>query len=422
MKAQISRISSRFSQFPLKWLGWAGLGLLVLVVLFTYPLWFPLLNAAADGIAGTSPGQAKSEAAHGDEHADHGHAAHDHAGHEESESIELSRQARANIGLETGTVKLQSHARYINMPALVAERPGETHHKIAAPLTGVVTAVHVVGGETVESGELLFNLRLTHEDLVKAQTEFLTTLGQLDVEHRELARLKQITTGAVAQKVVLQRQYEVDKLAAVLKAQRNSLYLHGLSNEQVESIVKDRDLIREMKVRVPFLHADESLHEENEAHRQPLKPVSTGGSLSPGQDEHHVESKPFVVSQLNVQTGEAVQTGQTLCVLTDYSELYIEGRAFEQDADEIIEAANEHRRVVAFPEQRNQGSPTGVEQLEIEYVANQVERESRGSTFMSTCRTKSCEGARGATTNSSPGGSSRGKGCSFACPWNSGRM
>ncbi len=377
MKAPISRISSRLSDLPLKWLGWAGLGLFLLVLVFTYRLWFPALNAAADGFAETSPGgKAKSEATRGDEH-----AGHDHAGHQESESIELSRQARANIGLETGEIKLESHPRYINVPALVTERPGETHHKIAAPLTGVVTAVHIVGGETVESGELLFNLRLTHEDLVKAQTEFLTTLGQLDVEHRELARLKKITTGAVAQKVVLQRQYEVDKLEAVLKAQRNSLYLHGLSDEQVESIVKDRDLIREMKVRVPFLHADESLHEENEARRQPLKSISTEGSPSPGQDEHHVESKPFVVSQLNVQTGEAVQTGQTLCVLSDYSELYIEGRAFEQDADEINEAANQHRRVVAFPEQRNQGSPTGVEQLEIEYVANQVERESRALHF-----------------------------------------
>ncbi len=377
MHPQLSRMASVFSKLPAKWFWRAGFGLILLIILATIPVWFPLLNSLAIGAVKPAP----VAAAKPDPHAGHNHAGHNHAGHAESQSVALSPQARKNIGLKVGEVQITNYARSITVPAIITARPGETHHKIAAPLTGIVTGVHIVGSETVKSGDLLFNLRLTHQDLVQAQTEFLTSLGKLDVEQRELARLKKITSGVVAQKIVLERQYEIDKLEAVLKAQRNALYLHGLTEEQVEGIVRERNLIREMKVSVPFLHADASVHNEGEAKRKPAT-VPTKAEHSPATEaDHELQSKRFVVSQLNVQTGEAVQTGQTLCILTDYSELYVEGRAFEQDADEIIRAANEERAITAYPEQQGLGSPAGLEQLEIVHVANEVERDSRALDF-----------------------------------------
>ena len=48
-------------------------------------------------------------------------------------------------------------------------------------MTGVIRHVHAVSGEAVKPGVLLFEIRLTHEDLVSAQTDFLQTLGELDV-------------------------------------------------------------------------------------------------------------------------------------------------------------------------------------------------------------------------------------------------
>jgi hypothetical protein len=223
-------------------------------------------------------------------------------------------------------------------------------------------------------------MRLTHEDLVKVQTDFLASLGKLDVERSEQARRKQISSSVATPKYILESQYEVDKLEAVLKAERHSLQLHGLSDEQIDKIVDERILIREMKVLVPFLHADSSVHDEGETERRPQTQTSLEES-GEEHDDHPLQSKQFVVSQLNVQPGEAVLTGQTLCVLTDYSELYVEGRAFEQDADEIIKADNEHRRVTAFPEQPGSGSPSGVEQLPIVHVANEIDRDSRALHF-----------------------------------------
>jgi multidrug efflux pump subunit AcrA (membrane-fusion protein) len=94
-----------------------------------------------------------------------------------------------------------------------------------------------------------------------------------------------------------------------------------------------------------------------------------------------VQSKQFVISQLDVVPGEAVQTGQTLCVLTDYSELYIEGQAFEYDADDIVRAAEEGLEVTAFPEQKGTRQPVGIRKLRISQVTNEIDRESRALHF-----------------------------------------
>lgn len=362
----------------MKWLAWIGFGLIGLVVLLAIPVWFPPLRSLVTNAVKPSA-DASEESGEADEHAGHEHH-HDHAGHDEGNSIELSPQARKNIHLKVGEIQTTNYSRSITVPAIVVERPGTSRQKVSAPLTGVVTGVHIVANEVVTSGELLFNFRLTHEDLVKAQTEFIADLGKLDVEQRELARLQKIKTGIIAEKELLARQYEIEKLEAILKAHRHSLLLHGLAEEQIDQIGKDLTLIREMKVAVPFLHADSTVHSESEGELYRQAPNSNE-TPSPSEGNHEVQSKQFVISQLDVVPGEAVQTGQTLCVLTDYSELYIEGQAFEYDADDIVRAAEDGLEVTAFSEQKGTRQPEGIKKLRIAHVTNEIDRESRALHF-----------------------------------------
>ncbi|MCA9029073.1 MAG: efflux RND transporter periplasmic adaptor subunit, partial [Planctomycetaceae bacterium] len=190
-----------------------------------------------DGIIATFRG-----ASPGDEHdhkpGDTNHEGHGHASHSAAASLELSAQGLRNVGLSADTlrpVQLETFRKSITVPGIIVERPGHTRVQVATPMTGVITHVHVAQGEAVEPGTLLFRIRLTHEDLVSAQTEFVKTLGELEVEEREIIRLKEVTrTGAVAGKLLLDREYARDKLIAVLRAQREALRLHGLSAEQVQ--------------------------------------------------------------------------------------------------------------------------------------------------------------------------------------------
>jgi multidrug efflux pump subunit AcrA (membrane-fusion protein) len=81
-----------------------------------------------------------------------------------------------------------------------------------------------------------------------------------------------------------------------------------------------------------------------------------------------------------VEQGQQVNAGDPLCTLADHSELYIEGTAFEQDAKSLNRAVENGAQVTAVIEASGEGSEV-ISGLEILYVANQVDRESRGLHF-----------------------------------------
>ncbi len=360
----MNTLVSLLSRSRSKWIA----GSIVVLTIVTAPWWWAWMNSIAESLTdGSVDNAAMADDEPADDHTGHDHAEHDH---DASEAVELSPQARRNLRLEVGEIRPSTYTRAITIPALVTEQPGKTHHVVSAPMTGIVTGVSIVENQMVDSGDLLFTVRLTHEDLVKAQTEFLATLGRLDVERREVQRLQQVSTGVLPQKVILERQYEVEKLEAILKAEQSSLNLHGLSDKQIENIAKERKLVREVSVRVPFLHADSSVHTDGEH----------DGGLQVDQD-HEVFSQKSVVSRLDVRSGQAVQTGQPMCQLTDYAALYIEGRAFEQDADILAKAAQQTENVSAIPLSGESRSVTAIESLSIQYVANEIEEQSRALHF-----------------------------------------
>ncbi len=316
-----------------------------------------------------------SQEAESDPHAGQDHDAHDdsHEGHDDASSLHLSQQARHNIGLtddKLQPVKLGMFTRTLNIPARVVELPGRTKVHVVAPMTGVVAKVHVVQGEAVEPGTLLFKVRLTHEDLVQAQAAFLKTLGELDVEDREIVRLTKLDkSGVIAGKTLLARKYSKQKLQAVLNAHRESLLLHGLSQAQIDNIVSQRRLLRELEVRAP-----------------PLPDHSTLLTKESAQPSHL-----FVVQTVDVNSGAMIQTGDTLAVLADLDELYVEGRAFEHDADEIthvaqMQAADEAGWDITAVRENNGHGPEIVEGLKIVYVDNSVESDSRAQRFFVSLR------------------------------------
>ncbi len=295
-----------------------------------------------------------SSAAATDEEDGHDGHDHGHAGHDEASSLELSPQARKNAGLETATITLEPYVRTVTMPAMVVGRPGRSHIEVTATLGGRVTRVYPIEGEAVEPGQPLFDLRLTHEELVRAQSEFLRSAEELDVELQEIKRLEPLyETGAVPGKRLLERQYQKRRLDAALNSQRQSLLLHGLTSQQVNDIQEKRVLVQGLTVVTPE-------HPKN------------GYEVTP---DH-----PFTVRTLNVKPGQNIDAGDPLCLLADYADLYIEGRAFEQDSDELMRAAREGWEITASRDD-NSEQPEVVEGLKIVYVDNEVDPDSRSLRF-----------------------------------------
>jgi cobalt-zinc-cadmium efflux system membrane fusion protein len=287
---------------------------------------------------------------------DKGHEGHDHghAGHNEDDSIELSEQARRSIGLREGEVTASTFHRTITIPGMVVERPGRSRYAAIASMTGFLTKILVTVGETVVPDQPLFEIRLTHEELVQAQADLLRTTAELDVVRREIARLEGIgPEGLIATKVILERKYELQKLEAVQLAQRQALLLHGLSETQVEAIMTNRTLLGSITVRAPGT-----------------------ASINGG-------SGTLVVAELAVERGQHVTAGDTLATLVDHGTLLVEGDAFEHDMAAITTAAAQGKPVTAIVEvSANQTEQ--VEGLRIAYVADRVTPDSRTLRFFVT--------------------------------------
>ena len=345
-----------------------GLALLAGIAWLTQAMWLPSARSAWTAVTGTAPAT--------DADADHDEAS---PGPAAADAIELSDQARRNIDLQTGPVTLGPYLRTVSIPAIVAERPGRTDVIAAAPLSGFIDDVFAVPGQAVQPLEPLFVLRLTNEDVVQAQTEYLKTLEALDVENKEIQRLESIRSGVIAEKLVLERKYERQKLEGMLKAQRQALLLHGMSEEQVESIAKERRLLREFLIPAPASH-DESEQDHLGREHPRLASTQLNPDSLPDTSDSDGTVHPLVVRQLPVRKGEVVDAGETLAVLSDFALLYLEGRAFERDAQALEIAANEGWTVTALPQQGT--SPgSAIEGLKLAYVNNEVDADSRALRF-----------------------------------------
>lgn len=329
-------------------------------------------------------------------------AVHVHGDSPQRMSVALTPQARENLGLTAEFLRpavLSTYRRSITLPAVIAPKPGRSQLVVASPLNGIVTHVHAVAGQAVMPGDLLMEVKLTYEDLVETQAEYLKSISELGVENREIARLEEATrSGAVSGKSLLERRYAKEKLEASLRSQREALRMHGLSTRQVEAIATDGRLLQALQIVAP----DIDRHTENEELRlskvplhaasfqttpdaaAPLKnnsdsqgsdQVQPGAPTTAGQEPRNDHHRPLIIDDLQVHKGQAVTAGEKLCSLSDYSELFIEGKAFEQDIAAISLAAERGWSVEAVFS--GSSGTEVVRDLKLVFVSNAIDEASR---------------------------------------------
>jgi multidrug efflux pump subunit AcrA (membrane-fusion protein) len=362
------------------WTRWIlGLALIAGVALAS-PKWWPVLDRWIDGtVAARKTQSAEGEGGHSEEvHEDDGH---DHAAHSESTSLKLTPQSLKNLGLTAEylrPVELSNFFRTVTVPAIIVAKPGRTDIQVSSPMIGIVQHVHAVTGEVVMPGDLLFEVRLTYEDLVDTQTQLLKNLADKAVEEREITRLEEVTrTGAVASKLLLERQYALQKLESSIASQRSALQLHGLSEEQIDTIVREKRLLRDLSIVTPRI--DNHAHETDRLRLSGGPVIPTSFQIPNQADAGNIQPTPLVVERLSASKGQGVQAGEMLCTLSDYSSLYIEGKAFEQDAPAIAEVAAK-----GWPIEAILSGVSGFEtmtELKLAYVSNAVDPQSRTHSF-----------------------------------------
>ena len=293
-------------------------------------------------------------------HDDNNHVSHamdaEHAKHanstadESPDSIKLTPSAWENLGLITGVLKTSNYSRSVKVPGIVVERPGQSLVQISAPVTSAVTQVHAIQGQPIVPGQLLFELRLTHEDVVSAQTTFLQHLHHQSSAKRELERLQAIGSDVIAGNRIIQQRYVYEEESEQVDGLRQSLIMHGLSSQQVAEIEDTRELLRTITVTAP----------ESMIRNESSRPL------------YHVQT-------LSVSPGEVVVSGHRLATLANHGKLYVKGQAFETDASKLFQSAAVGEKLAV-----NSSSADAPMELEIQRVADQIDSESRTLDFYLT--------------------------------------
>jgi hypothetical protein len=110
--------------------------------------------------------------------------------------LEISSQARKNLGLVSAPATPQTYWRSVTIPGVVADRPGLSDRGVTSPAVGIVTAIHAFPGDTLGPGDALFKLRLFSEYLQNTQTQLFKANQETDIIQEQIDRLSGAVMGS----------------------------------------------------------------------------------------------------------------------------------------------------------------------------------------------------------------------------------
>jgi membrane fusion protein, heavy metal efflux system len=293
--------------------------------------------------------------------------AQDHHDHAHADRVKLSPQAVANLRLVVEPVAPESYWKAVQVPGLVVDRPGQSDRGVTAPVAGVIAAVHAFPGDTVRASDALFTLRITSELVHNAQAELFKAAREVQFNREQLDRLS-APGGSTSPAKIIELENQDKRLKAAVQAYRAELLTRGLTAEQIDAAERGK-FVTEVTVAAPAPAKED--RQLAAAAPTDARPAPDGG-----------RPLAFEVKDLRVQLGEQVQAGQVLSLLANHQSLYVEGRAFKQEAALLERAAQQGWEVRAeFAEDEAAAWPPLDQKFQIRHLANTVDPVSRTFAF-----------------------------------------
>ncbi|MBY0457915.1 MAG: efflux RND transporter periplasmic adaptor subunit [Gemmataceae bacterium] len=291
----------------------------------------------------------------------------DHAGHADagpSEQILLTAQAQKNLRLTSRPLKAEAFWKTISVPGMVIDRPGFSDRGVVAPVTGVVSRIHKVAGDTARPGEVLFTLKLLSESLHQTQTDLFKATQDIKLAEAQKKRLKE-SAGAVPEARIIEVDNQIIRLETAVKAYRQELLNRGLPPDQIDGVAGGT-FVSEIPILVPTRTAALPLP-------APKTNPMTVAPVPPA----------FEVQELKVELGQQVLAGQTLCLLANHQMLAVEGRAFRDESSLLERVVKEGWPVgVDFEEEPGHGWGDIGQTFHVTYIANTIDADSRTFRFL----------------------------------------
>ena len=286
----------------------------------------------------------------GTEHSEDGAEEDDHAHAHEGEAIvEISETAAKNLNLKVGAVEVRNYDRTIQIPAKIVERLPAGRRMITAPIAAMVSDIFIAPGQAIRPGDPLYELSVTDDSIAVAQVKLINLIAEIENVNKQLNRLRPLAAeGSVKQSRVIEAELELEKLKTGYDAACQELLLRGLDEGQLEALVKEQALVRELTIYAPEL---------------------------PETDSSDSTKAWYTVEDIEALRGTSLARGASLCTLSYHGELFIEGYAYESDLEKLA-AIDGHG--LAFSAEFGESDRTYFRDgLSLHSISNHVDAESQ---------------------------------------------
>lgn len=288
--------------------------------------------------------------------------------------LEISSQARKNLGLVSKPAKPQEYWRSVLIPGEIADRPGLSDRGVTSPAVGIVTAIHAFPGDTMRPGESLFTLRLFSEYLQATQTQLFKARQETAIIQAEIDRLSSaVSSGAVSKSKMIALRSDISRQNTLIQSARQELLTRGLRPGQVAQI-EGGTFVSTVEVVAPPV-----MPNQVSSNLSMPSPVRQASLLT---DASSTGGIAYEVQELSVELGQQVQAGQLLAKLSNHQSLYVIGHAFKREAPFLEQAAQERRPIdIEFAEDTEGRWPESEQKFEIRHLSNSIDTESRTFDF-----------------------------------------
>ena len=288
--------------------------------------------------------------------------------------LEISPQARKNLGLVSARATPQAYWRTVTIPGVVADRPGLSDRGVTSPAVGIVTAIHSFPGDTMGPGDALFTLRLFSEYLQNTQTQLFKANQETGIIQEQIDRLSgAVGAGAVSKARMIELQADLTRQRAIIQSSRQDLLTRGLRPEQIDRVQKQGQFVSTIDVSAPPLVEPVEAIGQSSRHVQQATLVTDAKSSS---------ELAYEVQELGVEMGQQVQAGQLLAKLSNHQSLYVVGHAFKREASLLEKAAEAKRPVeIEFAEDDGSAWPAMEQTFHIRHLSNAIDPDSRTFDF-----------------------------------------
>ena len=200
--------------------------------------------------------------------------------------IPISADQRDAFGIRTATIERVESATSAAYPAKVVV-PNAQLRVVSAPQSGLLEALLVSEGETVQAGQAL--ARIQSPQLLERQSAYLEALTRLQLARADFKRDNQLQKeGIIAERRFLETRSRLTQEETSVEQLRQSLALAGMDAEALAQLARQRKLSGSLEVRSPL---DGVVLEQLATPGQRLEmadPLYKVGKLSPLWLEIHV--------------------------------------------------------------------------------------------------------------------------------------